>query len=115
MLHRLKTFCLFNPCFVLAAVASTILGGCYEVTRPQVRLQDDRLTEVVGWISQPPQVLDDHIYLELQPLQVKQHGELISYPGRLAVYISSSNPDPETYFNPPLGYGEILSRNSFLE
>ncbi len=115
MLHRLKTFCLFNPCFVIAAVASTILGGCYEVTRPQVRLEDDRLTEVEGWISQPPQVLDDHIYLELRPLQVKQHGELIAYPGRLAVYISSSNPDPETYFDPPLGYGEIIGLNSFLE
>ena len=115
MLHRLRTFCLFNPCFVLAAVASGILGSCYEVTRPQVRLEGDRLTEVEGWISRPPQVLDDHIYLELRPLHVKQNGEFISYPGRLAVYIASAQPDPETYFDPPLAYGEILALNSFLE
>lgn len=111
----MKTFCLFNPCFVLALVVSAVLGSCYEVTRPHVPLKDDRLTQVEGWISRPPQVLDDHIYLELSPLHVHQQEEAISYPGRLAVYISSSHPDPETYFDPPLGYGEILALNSFLE
>jgi len=115
VIDRLKTFCLFNPCFILALGASAVLGSCYEVTRPQVPLKDDRLTQVEGWISRPPQVLDDHIYLELSPLHVQQQEESISYPGRLAVYISSSHPDPETYFDPPLGYGEILSFNSFLE
>jgi competence protein ComEC len=115
MLDRLKTFCLFNPCFLLALGASAVLGSCHEVNRPQVPLKDDRLTQVEGWISRPPQVLDDHIYLELSPLLVQQQEESIAYPGRLAVYISSSHPDPETYFDPPLGYGEILALNSFLE
>jgi len=115
MFDRLKTFCLFNPCFLLALGASGFLGSCYEVTRPQLPLNDDRLTQVEGWISRPPQVLDDHIYLELSPLHVQQQEESITYPGRLAVYISSSHPDPKTYFDPPLGYGEILSLNCFLE
>jgi competence protein ComEC len=115
MLDRLKTFCLFNPCFLLALGASAFLGSCYEVTRPQVGLKDDRLTQVEGWISRPPQVLDDHIYLELSPLHVQQQKKSVSYPGRLAVYVSSSHPDPETYFDPPLGYGEILNLNIFLE
>ena len=91
------------------------MGSCYEVTRPQVTLKDDHLTQVEGWISRPPQVLDDYIYLELSPLHVQQHEESITYPGRLAVYISSSHPDPKTYFDPPLGYGEILRLNCFLE
>jgi competence protein ComEC len=115
MFDRLKTFCLFNPCFLLALGASAVLGSCYEVTRPQVGLKDDHLTQVEGWISRPPQVLDDHIYLELSPLHVQQQEESISYPGRLAVYVSSSHPDPKTYFDPPLRYGEILGLNSFLE
>ena len=115
MLDRLKTFCLFNPCFLLALGVSALMGSCYEVTRPQVTLKDDHLTQVEGWISRPPQVLDDYIYLELSPLHVQQHEESITYPGRLAVYISSSHPHPETYFDPPLGYGEILSLNCFLE
>ncbi len=102
MFDRLKTFCLFNPCFLLALGASALLGSCYEVTRPQVPLKDDRLTQVEGWISRPPQVLDDYIYLELSPLHVQQHEDSITYPGRLAVYISSSQPEPETYFDPPL-------------
>ncbi|MDA2937144.1 ComEC/Rec2 family competence protein [Acidobacteria bacterium AH-259-A15] len=115
MLQRLKPFCLFNPCFILAGLLAGVIGICHKVPRPQLPLEEDRVTEIEGWISRPAQLLDDYIYLELSPLSVKQQDKSISYPARLAVYISSSNPKSETYFDPPLAYGEILSVNGFLQ
>ena len=115
MLDRVKRFCLFNPCFLLATAVAGLIGSCYQVSPPQVELVGDRVTEVEGWISRPPQVLEDHIYLELSPLSIKQQEVSISYPGRLAIYISSSVWEPENYFDPPLAYGEVLGLISFLE
>jgi hypothetical protein len=115
MLHPLKDFCLFNPCFVLALAAMALIGSCRQVTSPNLPFDSNRVVDVVGWISRAPQILDDHIYLELSPLRVEQQSRSLPYPGHLAVFITSSVREPEDYFNPPLVYGEILALSSFLQ
>ena len=115
MLHGLKNLCLFNPCFVIAMGTVGLIGSCGEVSSPDLPIDANRVVDVVGWISRAPQMLDDHIYLELSPIRVEQQLEPVSYPGRLAVYVSSSLQAPEDYFNPPLAYGEILALTGFLQ
>ena len=115
MLYRLKRFCLLNPCFVIALGAMALIGGCGQVPSRDIPIDGNRVVDVVGWISRAPQVLDDHIYLELSPIRVTQQLEPIAYPGHLAVTISSSVRSPGDYFNPPLVYGEILALTSFLQ
>ena len=115
MLYRLKRFCLLNPCFIIALGAMALIGGCGQVSSRDIPIDGNRVVDVVGWISRAPQVLDDHIYLELSPIRVTQQLEPIAYPGHLAVTISSSVRSPGDYFNPPLVYGEILALTSFLQ
>ena len=115
MLSDLKTFCLFNPCFVLALGTMALLGSCPQVSPPDLSIDRNRVADMVGWISHPPQLLDDHIYLELSGISVEQQFPSHPYPGRLAVYISSSVRDPAEYFHPPLVFGEILALTTFLE
>ena len=115
MLHPLKDFCLFNPCFVLALIAIALIGSCRQVSSPNLPIDSNRVVDVVGWISRTPQILDDHIYLKLSPLTVEQQSRSIPYPGHLAVFISSSVREPDDYFTPPLVYGEVLALTSCLQ
>ena len=115
MLERLGRFCLFNPCFLLAAVLATLLGACWRPERPTVKFQQERPVEVTGWITQAPQALPGYLYLELSPLTVHQNHTLIPYPARLVVTISSSQGAPQDFFHPPLSYGEILRFETFLQ
>ena len=113
-MYRLHCFCLLNPCFVLATLATTLVLIFYDNPRPKAGWQTDRVIEIEGWIYRPPQMMDDSIYLEISPLQLRQ-SEPLDSPGRLALYIASSGTDPRTFFEPPLRYGEILAITSFLQ
>ncbi len=111
---RVRCFCLLNPCFVLAALAAILLLIFYDNPRPQAGWQADRVIEIEGWICRPPQMMENSIYLEISPLQLRQ-SEPLDSPGRLALYIASSGTDPRAFFEPPLRYGEILAITSFLQ
>ncbi|MEE8349543.1 MAG: ComEC/Rec2 family competence protein [Acidobacteriota bacterium] len=115
MFDRLKRFSLLNPCFVMALGAVVLIGFLGDVSSSDLSVDKNRVVDVEGWISRPPQVLDDHIYLELSPFQIVQQHHPLLYTGRLGVYISSSIQEPRNYFKPPLVYGEILALTSFLE
>ena len=112
-IRALERFCLLNPCFILALLAALGTALFHESQRPRIHLRTDRVVEVEGWICQQPQVLDTYIYAELSPLRINQ-GHNLPYPGRLALYISSSSTDPGSFFDPPLAYGEVLNLTTFL-
>lgn len=48
-------------------------------------------------------------------MSVSQRGRLVRYSGRLAVYVHSAQRLPGQYFDPPLGYGEVVRFQALLE
>ena len=114
-IHRLRTFFLFNPCFVLAVFLALGIALSWQPRRPKVEFDSDRPMEVVGWVTRSPQVLENCLYLELEPLSLEQMQVKFSYPARLAVFIYGSQSRAENFFHPPLAYGEVVRFESYLE
>ena len=114
-IHQLRTFLLFNPCFVMAGFLAVAIAACWEPKRPKVGFDPERTVEVRGWIARPPQWLENCLYVEIEPLSLQRGPLKISYPARLAVYIYTSRSRIEAPFHPPLGYGEVVRFESFLE
>lgn len=98
MIDGFRLFCLLNPCFILALVLAGGMAACWEPGRPDTELEEGRSAEVVGWVARPPQVLQNRLYVELEPISVRQGEVEIPYPGRLALFVYSSQAEPETFF-----------------
>lgn len=115
MLIRLRQFVLLNPCFLLAGLVALAVALGWETTRPDLQWQSHRPAEVSGWIASPPERLAHALYFELVPHRVQQGEVLLKYPGRLAVYVYSSQAHPAESFEPPLAYGESLRFETYLD
>lgn len=112
--RRFFEFARFNPCFLLAGLAAVGLWGLSAVERPDVNFDPGRTVRMVGRVSASPEPVEGGLYFELTPEALEQSGRQVQYPGRIAVYLYSSNPDPAALFQPPLSYGERIRLNAFL-
>ncbi|MGW8180883.1 MAG: ComEC/Rec2 family competence protein, partial [bacterium] len=82
--------------------------------RPSFQLRLDRIVDITGWVSRTPEVRDDSVYFELKPSRVIQAGQIVPYSERISVWVSSSQDQPEDFFEPPLQYGELLKTMAYL-
>ncbi|MFQ5738163.1 MAG: ComEC/Rec2 family competence protein [Acidobacteriota bacterium] len=112
--ERCRTFLLFNPCLVLAAILAAAIGLFGRPQRPGVDLDLGRTVDIRAWISNWPEVLEDHLYFELHPISLTQGGRRVDYPARLGVYLYSTDTRRGMLFEPPLEYGEVLRLRTFL-
>ena len=113
--HRFKNFCLFNPCFIVAAIVVSLMAATYRLDRPQLPLQENRVVDVEAWICTAPETLDNYLYAELCTRSLVQEGQLISYPGRIALYVNLPRSSIEKDPVPPLHYGEVIRFRGCLE
>jgi len=121
LFSAVRQFVLFNPCFLLAALACLLISLFVDDTRPRLTLPEGPL-EVTGWVASPVQTFGDAHYFELRPLQLRSGDQDFEpYPGRVAVYVPSRSQalesagvtavDPST----ELLFGDLIRIRTYLE
>ena len=91
------------------------MAATYRLDRPQLPLQENRVVDVEAWICTAPETLDNYLYAELCTRSLVQEGQLISYPGRIALYVNLPRSSIEKDPVPPLHYGEVIRFRGYLE
>ena len=114
VLTPLTNWCIFHPCLILAGILALSIVLCIQPARPEVHFDRSRVVRLRGEVATAPLRLDRSLYLELSVLSIRQDGKMIDYPGRVAVYIYSTE-NSEQYFMPPLAYGDALRLKVYLE
>lgn len=78
-------------------------------------LDREKVVEIRGWISRPPEVIPQGVRILVSPLQVRQQGREIPYRHAILVSIYSSTLSPREFFHPPLEYGEQVGLTVLLQ
>ena len=114
VLTCLTDCCVFNPCLVLAVILVLSIVLFLQPERPTIHFDGSRIVKLFGEVDTAPIKLDRSLYLEMSVLSIHQGKRRIDYPGRVAVYIYSTE-DSEQVFAPSLSYGDSLRLKVYLE
>ncbi len=108
LVERIRQAILFNPAFVSAACLACILWAIFPVELPSPSFDPERPVEVVGRIISPLRYSADQMSFRVTPVTAGQADHPVEIFGDLDVYIRSSLPNPRSWFDPPLQYGDSL-------
>ena len=106
-----------QPALTAALLLSILLSTAWNPSLPSEGLHLGTPVRITGRIASPPRIerSPDQIVFELEPSASEQRSESVEVGERVSVYVASSTGPPETWFEPPLCFGEIVRFRSRLK
>ncbi len=105
-----------QPALVAVLCLAGLLALFWSPSLPSTGLDLTRPVRITGRIASAPRIErePDQIVFELEPLEMRQGEDPIDRRERMALYLSSVRSDPQTWFDPPLRFGEVVRFRSPL-